>query len=592
MNAPLPFEIDSTRRKFVNIWGRSEEALPVFFPDYLPAFFTRTLVLDDQTLPAGSYLQWRLTGPDASLVLRLLSNELIVYLEFHDSMGFSTECEIFAPDIWQGPKHPSCIRYERRVHLQQPAQAITLSVDRSLTARVDWGSADCLSLPCTCDLLRSQLNLIGEGWVKGYLRSPDLRSVVVTIDPEQRFQTIRGFGGIMSAPAWRQLSAEGKQQWLRIVRENNWLIQREYPTGSELKQSMDNWDCAADAMPHYYGDNFPNGESSDFEYNRAVQELGGEVWFEFWLYPPWVQKHSNDEYQRVDAGKFVDAVLAYCETAVAKTGKPPAIVGIQNEISPSEEDLASMVPLLRQRLDLAGFHGTKIHMANCSSLRGGFEFLRRVKIYPEVWRCIDCLAVNEYDAQGNVGSLERYAEELKRFAALGEGREVLSPEISLPQPRFQGSGYRLAAMMAELFHYNMVDFEATALCYCWTLLDTEQPNYEATRSLYGLAKCDDFTPSPKGRIARTFNAFSKSLPKGSVRMAAACEASDLLVSAWLLPDGQQRLIAFNRGTTPLRLRGVPDPSTSIRVDLYHEYTAATKSDAGVVQPGGFVIHTF
>ncbi|MCD8482130.1 MAG: hypothetical protein LR015_05340 [Verrucomicrobia bacterium] len=592
MNPPFPFEFDSTRRKSVNIWGSSEQALPLFCPEYLPAYFTRTLVIDKNDLAANSYLQWKLTGPDASLVIRLLKRELIVYLEYHDSMGLFPESEAFAANIWQGPKHPSCIKYERRVQLQQPVSAISLTVDRSLTASVYWGSPDYVSLPCTCDLLRSQLNLVGEGSVQGTLRSPDLRTATVTIHAHQRFQTIRGFGGIMSAPAWRQLSAHGKQQWLRIVQENNWLIQREYPTGSELTEDMDNWDCAADAMPHYYGDNFPNGESSDFEYNRAIQDLGGEVWFEFWLFPPWIQELKDNQYQQVNAEKFAAAILSYCQTAVAKTGKPPTIVGIQNEISPSEEDLGRMVPLLRKRLDEAGFQSVKIHMANCSSLKGGFEFLRRLKANPEAWKCIDYLAVNEYDAQRHVGSLERYAQELKRFKDLGEGREVLSPEISLPQPRFQGDGYRLAAMMAELFHYNLVEFEATALCYCWTLLDTEQPNYEATRSLYGLAKCDDFTPVRKGRIARAFNAYSKSLPKGSVRIAANCAVTDLLVSAWLLPDGQQRLIAFNRGTIPLQLSGFAHPSSTIHSDLYHEYTAREQAETFVVQPGGFTILTF
>lgn len=592
--------LDSSDRQCARIWGRENQPLPVFFAEYLPAFFSRTLIFKELHLASPAWLQWKLTGPEASLVIQCRVREIIAFLEYHDSAGLAPEAESFAASIWDGSKHPTRRKFERRIQLAELPAAITVEVDRSLNATIRWGAPDFIRFPCTCDLLRHQLNLIGEGKLAASLEAPATRAVVVEVDPDRHYQTIRGFGGIMSAPAWRQLSPTGKKDWLKLIVENNWLIQREYPTGGELNPAMDNWDSEASALPHYYGDNFPNGESSDFSYNAEIQKLGGEVWFEFWLYPPWVQPHKEGtwaqqcregEYFRVNPEKFVEAVLAYCRTAVNRTGHPPAIVGIQNEMSPSAEDLALMVPLLRQRLDAEGFEQVAIHMANCSSLEEGFEFLRRVQADPKAWAAIDFLAVNQYDAQELVGNLEQYAAKLKRFRLLGEGRPVLSPEISLPQPRFQGHGYRLAAMMAELFHYNMVEFEATALCYCWTLLDTEQPNYEATRSLYGLAKTDDFTAQPKGRIARTFNAFSRSLPKGTVRIEARSSDPDLLVSAWQLPDLSTRLIAFNRGTDQIALAGLPQPSTVTAIDLYHEYTALEPDAPLTVPPGGFLVLT-
>ncbi len=40
---------------------------------------------------------------------------------------------------------------------------------------------------------------------------------------------------------------------------------------ARLSSKMDNWDRIEDASPHYYGDNFPNGEITDFDYLKKVR---------------------------------------------------------------------------------------------------------------------------------------------------------------------------------------------------------------------------------------------------------------------------------------------------------------------------------
>jgi len=91
-------------------------------------------------------------------------------------------------------------------------------------------------------------------------------------------------------PAYAKLSADGKRRWFELLAEYNPLIQREYPNGYHLKKDLSNLDTLTDASPHYYGDNFPNGEISDFDYNRRIQRMGGKVFFQFWALPEWARR--------------------------------------------------------------------------------------------------------------------------------------------------------------------------------------------------------------------------------------------------------------------------------------------------------------
>ena len=143
---------------------------------------------------------------------------------------------------------------------------------------------------CLFDLSRHQVRLVRaqgarEGHLRGQFVQPPPVETTVRIDPAQRHQAMIGFGGITTPTAYAELSPEGKRRWWELLAEYNLLIQREYPIGTRLNRRMDNWDRLEDATPHYYGDNFPNGEISDFNYIRTLRQLGGKVWFEFWNLP-------------------------------------------------------------------------------------------------------------------------------------------------------------------------------------------------------------------------------------------------------------------------------------------------------------------
>ena len=90
-----------------------------------------------------------------------------------------------------------------------------------------------------------------------------------------------------------------------------------------LNPEMTNWDRPEDAAPHYYGDNFPNCETSDFAYMRNVRRVGGKVIFEFWELPPWARVRDAagklTDAPEIDA--YVKAMVRYCQVSREKIGQ-------------------------------------------------------------------------------------------------------------------------------------------------------------------------------------------------------------------------------------------------------------------------------
>ena len=353
-----------------------------------------------------------------------------------------------------------------------------------------------------------------------------------------------GFGGIATPMAYAELSEAGKAAWWELVRDYNLLIQREYPIGARLAETLDNWDNPDHATPHYYGDNFPNGEISDFDYIRKIRELGGEVWFEFWALPAWMGK---------DTDRYAEAMANYCEVSKARAGAPPDVVGVQNEVGQSTAQFQAMTRALRAALNARGFSDVKIHMSDASTLSGGIARAKQFRADPAVWALVDFSAAHMYDYQGFFRDPDAYDDRLREWKGLTGDRPFLSTELCVNDTRYQVPSYRLAFAMGQLYHKNLVLADAAAISYCWTLLNVEQPSYGWTRSLCVPDHEAGSLPVASSHQLRMFGAFSRRIRKGMVRLETNCDAGDLLASAFAEPDGDARtLVLLNRGTAPCR----------------------------------------
>ena len=272
------------------------------------------------------------------------------------------------------------------------ARALTVVVDAHLAVSVLLNGERVLLAPLMFDLTRQQLMFSGPRnehlTLAGALLAETAQDATVTVDAAKVHQSMLGFGGSPSVPAYAELSVEGKRMYWQMLKRYNLLVDREYPMGTQLKQDLSNVEDLKDATPHYYGDNFPNGEVSDFEYSRRTRELGGMVLYEMWALPAWaMQAYTPEGKPAIDAwGKpvkraakpdvYARIVVDFCKRAKERSGAAPEIIGIQNEVEQPPEVFAEMTMAVRKALDAARFQvdedsdGGCAVCVDCDSPRG------------------------------------------------------------------------------------------------------------------------------------------------------------------------------------------------------------------------------
>jgi len=530
--------------------------LPQFFPGDLPALFLRTLALDG-ALPEGSALEWIFTGDEGGITLRIAPGRLRVAQRYYDSYGLSATRPLRA----QFP--------EREWDVTEAAysgalRTVAVELDGKLGLLVSLNGKQVIYQTCLMEMRRHQLRWepatgADSAGISGQMLEPATVETRVKVDAGKRRQSIYGFGGILSAPAYAQLSAEGKRRWWQLLAEYNLLIDREYPNGRRLLPDLSNFDRLDDATPHHYGDNFPNGEITDFAYLSQLRKMGGHVLFEFWDLPPWACRQYKAEdgrtYPRVPiVAEYVRAMVGYCKVSQQKTGSPPDVVGIQNEVVQPAELWRQMIMALREGLDKAGFQQVKIHMPDSGNLRGGIATARAIQGSLEAWKKIDYAATHVYDFQNFFQDPDGYDATVREWKDLVGDKPFLSTELTVNAAAYQSRAYRVAFAQAQLYHKNLALMDAKALLYCWTLLDIEQPSFGPTRSLFVPDRANGYVPTPAGYSLRVFGAFSRRLREGMVRVDAASDNPDLLATAYVSGAGQKSAILINRATVPQRVR--------------------------------------
>jgi O-glycosyl hydrolase len=596
-----PFHISTSQRQ-VHVWGRGAEAPRAYFDEFLPALFERTLAFETVEL-AGGALEWIFTGERGGVTVRVDEGSVRVTQRFYDSFGFND----LDGDRVRAARHPERRWVESIAEFEGPLTTLTVALDHRLGLSVSINGAPRLRQECLLDLSRHQLRLAGKNSeARGRLRKPGAVATVVRLHPGQTCQTIFGFGGIATPTAYHQLSAEGKRLWWEIVCEYNLLVQREYPIGTRLDADMDNWDVLADATPHYYGDNFPNGEISDFDYLKTLRGLGGKVLFEFWQLPPWARRDWKDSGGKLhrgvaDPGPYTRAILEYCRTSRKQAGAPPDVVGIQNERNQPPEVWHEMTLSLRRALDDNGFKNVRIHMSDSGRLAGGIERAKAFRQSPRAWAAIDYAATHMYDYQNRFIDPDAYDALLRQWAQLTGDKPFLSTELCVNSSRYQWPSYRLAFQMGQLYHKNFVISNASAVLYCWTLLNVVQPSYGWTRTLLVPDRAHGFMPSASSHQLRVYGAYSRRVREAMVRIEAASSSDGLLACAFAGEKGARTVILLNRATAPLRVRVEGADATFDEMEIVSPYQqnrvkAAPKpldggATAVVVDPGAIVTLT-
>lgn len=522
-----------------------------YFAEVLPPLFERTLVIE-AFAGESSRLEWIFTGPVGGFTVEVTPTRLRVFQRYYDSFGLYK-----APPAIEGQtRHPEGLYEESATDFRGTLRAITVRMDYRLHLVVLLNGEEALRQNCLLDVDRHQLSFSGDtGAARGWLLTPPAQRARVTVNSAATRQRMLGFGGIAIPTAYHELSPEGKRQWWKILVEYNLLIQREYPVGARLNEEMTNWDRLSDAVPHAYGDNFPNGEISDFHYNRTVRRLGGKVIFEFWQLPDWARRDWRDKNGKLHPGvadpePYARAMVRYCQVVRDKAGAPPDIVGIQNELAQPDEIWREMTLALRKALDRAGFRDVKIHMQNSGSLANGIASARAFAGSEPVWKAIDYAASNMYDYQKFFFDPDGFDPLLRQFKDIIGGKPFLSTELSVNHSEFQTHSYRVAFAMGQLYHKNLTLVDASAIMYCWTLLNVVQPSYGWTRALMVPDREHGDVPRASSHQLRVFGAYSRRIKEGMTRVETSSSNDSLLAVAFVGPSGARTIVLLNRSLLP------------------------------------------
>jgi O-glycosyl hydrolase len=531
-------------------WTRPDEIARAYFHDNLAALFERTIILNTN-IPARTRLSWIFTGPHAGFTVELSSSKVRVVERYYDSMG-----------LYENGNYPNKVVRDVEQPYTGEARKLTVVADSHLAVSVFVNGMKVLETELLFDVTRHQLMYSAprseHDVVEGALLKPETKDARIAVKSSDVHQTMLGFGGSPSIPAYMELSDAGKKQYWEMLKHYNLLLDREYPMGTELKHDLSNLENLADATPHYYGDNFPNGEVSSFEYSRHVLDMGGDLIYEMWALPAWATE-TYDGPRVIDAwGKVVKKaakpeeyariVVGYCQQAKAKTGAAPLIVGIENEVEQPPAVFNAMVLALRRALDNAGFAATKIHMADASYMFYGVERAKELRKDPAVWKAIDYTAVHEYDFQEFMANPDIYDERMHEMHAASDGKSFLATEICFNDPKYQEPSYRIAFQAAQLYYKNLTELDAVALMYCWLLLDVEEPTFGGSRALIVPDKTNGGVPIASSFELRVLGAFSRHVLKGMKRLGADSDDNDLQVTAFGDSKNETVLIV-NRAST-------------------------------------------
>jgi len=536
-------------------WSRGNVIPRKYFHENLTGLFERTLVLDSN-MPDGATLHWIFTGTHAGFTVDLTSNKVRISERYYDSMA-----------LYNGHgNYPD--KTVRTIERQYEGHARTLTViaDSHLAVRVLVNGKQLIEAPLLFDVTRHQLMLAASRTahdvVAGKLVKPEVKMAAVTINPSQVFQTMLGFGGSPSVAAYDELSAKGKREYWQILKRYNLLISREYPMGEALKPDMSNLTDVKDSTPHYYGDNFPNSEVTNFAYNKRIQQMGGHIIYELWALPKWATEpykglqaiNAGDKSVEVAANpqEYARIIVEYCRKAQAATGHPPLIVGLENEVSQPPAVFNDMAVTVRRALDKAGFTQVKIHMPDASFMLEGVERAENLRKDPAAWHDIDYTATHEYDFQQFMTNPGMYDARMEAMHKASAGKPFLATEICFNDPHYQEPSYRIAFTAAQLYYKNLTILDAETLLYCWTILDVEQPTFAGSRALMEPDRTKGWIPVPSSFELRVLGAYSRHILQGMKRIGVTSSDPNLLTTAF--QNGKdETLVMVNRGTTPRKI---------------------------------------
>jgi hypothetical protein len=239
-------------------------------------------------------------------------------------------------------------------------------------------------------------------------------------------------------------------------------------------------------------------------------------------------------------------------------------------------------------------------MSDPGYLKTGIERAKMFRSSPEVWNAIDYSATHMYDYQNYFTEPDKFDARLKEWKKQIGDKPFLSTEICINYKNWQWRSYRVALAIGQLYQKNLVLTDASAICYCWTIINVVQPSYGWSRSLFVPDKAAGFVPVPSSYQLRVLGAYSRRVQEDMVRVEATANNQDLLVCAFAGADQKGSVVVLNRSTRP-KMVSVNWPGMTFSemeiVNPYYQNQVKTIQAAGegapqvLIEPGAIITLT-
>ena len=214
------FRFDSSITK-VQVWGVRGNVYPrAYFQEFLPALVDRTLVFDDFTLGSEGTLSWIFTGPRGGFTVQFKPGEISLTQRYYDSPGL-------APLLQHPPatRFPESISDSSTARFRGRVQSVRVTLDSQLGLHLYVNGRRIFQQTCVLDVERHQLAYSGNNpAMRGALIEPEVKEATVRVHSDRKRQTMLGFGGTTTPPAYVLLSPEGKRRWWELLCEYNLLL--------------------------------------------------------------------------------------------------------------------------------------------------------------------------------------------------------------------------------------------------------------------------------------------------------------------------------------------------------------------------------
>lgn len=405
------------------------------------------------------------------------------------------------------------------------------------------------------------------------ISSNPAQQVHFSIDRNQKFQTIRGFGTFQTESRLIDLYSEMGSTAVRIG-----II------GNQWEPVNDNEDPNVINMDGF------NYNAFDWDYFRSLKERGVQTFIlTSWSPPAWMKRNLSLDHKEQATGwentdnildplyyeEFAESMAALVKAFKEKADIDITAIGLQNEPFFNEPypsailsgpKFAELIRIVGDRfhkegLDQVGFYMPEQVFGIGWGDYSNEGYLAAVRSLPDADKYTTAFAVHGYDGTGITAGFPSYSNWTSLF-----NLAIQTPnpkEMWMTETHIEYKGWSSAMSLAGALHGSLIAGNIS-LWTNWSFEDMQLTSNEPNLSYY---------------VSKQFFAHIR---PGAVRVYTSPEIGDLMGSAYENTDGSFVLVLINKGTAPIAMR-LAGAGLPLSYQVYRTSATEKHVDAGLYQ---------